>query len=206
MLISDNKKFIFIHIPKTAGSSIRSALKPYANPKSKSNVLRLLKNFNLPRDYRKFHFKLHSKLQDAQNKMPSEVFTSYKKIAFVRNPWDRVVSNFAFKVHGTDRIERNRNDSFENFIHTEFELKKSSQFDYICDLDGRLDCDFIGRFESLAEDYMTMQDLLGIELPPLPMLNASKRRNGYQDHYTQETKELVAKYYQKDIETFGYTF
>jgi len=138
--------------------------------------------------------------------MPSEVFDSYKKIAFVRNPWDRMVSNFEFKTKGTDIIARNSNDSFEDFIRAQFKSKKNNQFDYICDLDGELNCDFIGRFESLAEDYLTVQEMIGIEPVALPTLNASKRAKAYQDYYTLETKVLVANYYQKDIDSFGYTF
>jgi len=108
--------------------------------------------------------------------MPSEVFDSYKKIAFVRNPWDRMVSNFEFKTKGTDIIARNSNDSFEDFIRAQFKSKK------------------------------TVQEMIGIEPVALPTLNASKRAKAYQDYYTLETKELVANYYQKDIDSFGYTF
>lgn len=203
MLISDEKKFIFIHIPKTAGSSIRSTLQPYSIPKQTS---KLLKHFNLPSNYQKFSFRLHASLQDAENKIPNDIFTSYKKIAFVRNPWDRLVSTFAYKVHGTDDKDRNRNDSFEKFIHREFKRKDRQQAFYLLNRHGKLACDFIGRFESLSEDYNEMQVLLNIPLSTLPQLNASKRQNTYRDYYTPQTKELVAKYYQDDIKLFGYDF
>ena len=206
MLISDTDKFIFIHIPKTAGSSIRSLLQSKALETPNSRMSRLLKNFNLPSDYQKFRFRFHYTLLEAEKKLPNNVFDSYKKIAFVRNPWDRVVSNYAYKVHGTSNKERNRNDSFEEFILSEITRKKRLQSDYIVDSTGKVACDFIGHFESLEEDYERMQTFLEVKLPALKKLNSSKRRESYRDYYTERTKALVAKYYEKDIELFKYQF
>ena len=206
MLISDSNEFIFIHIPKTAGTSIRSALQPYSLQTPSSRLARILKRFDLPKDYQKFRFNLHATLQKAQSKLPPELYGGYKKIAFVRNPYDRMVSNYAYKVHGTADKNRKRNDSFEEFVLQCCSGKDLIQTDYLTDLKGNLDCDFIGRFESLSEDYSRMQEILGIELTPLAKKNNSKRKGSYHDYYTDKTRDIVAKYYQKDIDNFGYEF
>lgn len=206
MIISDQKQFIFVHIPKTAGSSIQSALSVYAMEKPNSKTSRLLRHFNLPNDYQRFRFTLHSTLRDVQKKMPDHTFQQYKKVAFVRNPWDRMVSSFAYKIHGTSEKTRTRDDDFETFLHNEFKRKKRQQIEYLQNADGKLDCDFIGRFESLSEDYLTLGEVLNIELPTLPTLNKSKDRSDYRNYYNDTTKKLIQEYYQEDIEMFGYLF
>ena len=206
MIISDQKQFIFVHIPKTAGSSIQSALSEYGIEKPRSKTSRLLRHFNLPNDYQQFRFTLHSTLADAQKKMPNDVFQRYKKVAFVRNPWDRMVSSYAYKIHGTKDKKRTRDDDFETFLQTEFKRKKIQQVEYLQNSGGKLECDFIGRFENLAEDYQKLGEVLGIELPALPTLNKSKGRSDYRDYYNDATKALIAKHYQDDIDFFEYAF
>lgn len=206
MIISDKQQFIFVHIPKTAGSSIQSALSSYAIENPRSRWSRVLKHFNLPKDYQRFRFTLHSSLSDVQQKMPADTFANYKKVAFVRNPWDRMVSSYAYKIHGTKDKKRSRNDDFETFLHSEFKRHKKPQIDYLKNRDGKLDCDFIGHFESLNNDYQKLGKLLDIELPPLPALNKSKSRSNYRDYYNETTKKLIQQHYQEDIDTFGYTF
>jgi len=206
MIISDKKRFIFVHIPKTAGSSIQSALSPYSIEKPHSHWSRILRHFNLPNHYQDFRFTLHSTLKEAQIKMPDDTFQQYKKVAFVRNPWDRMVSSYAYKIHGTKDKERTRNDDFETFLQAEFRRKKSQQVEYLQNTDGKLDCDFIGRFESLIKDYQTLGEVLDIQLPTLPTLNKSRGRRDYREYYNDASKALVARHYQDDIDLFEYTF
>ena len=117
MLISDSHQFIFIHVPKTAGTSIRNALAPYALSRPSGKIASLLKHINLPRDYRKFRFGTHCTLAKVEQKLPTEVFQNYKKIAFVRNPWDRLVSMYAYRILGTDDID------VSTFSRTNFQLQ-----------------------------------------------------------------------------------
>lgn len=206
MLISDTKEFIFIHIPKTAGTSIRSELQAFSLKRPNSNLARFLKKFSLPRDYRKFRFNLHATLQDAQNKLPIDLFEGYRKVAFVRNPYDRMVSNYAYKINGTAEKKRKRNDTFEEFVIKCCSGYGMRQVDYLFNREGGIECDFIGRFENITVDYENVQSFLSIDLPPLPQKNVSKKEGSYRDYYTDKTKDLVSKYYQKDIEEFGYEF
>jgi len=84
MLISDSKQFIFVHISKTAGTSIRAALEPYSVNAPRDKWHSFLRRFDLPKDYRQFKFSKHAYLSAADKKLPSDIYQSYFKFAVVK--------------------------------------------------------------------------------------------------------------------------
>jgi hypothetical protein len=65
--------------------------------------------------------------------------------------------------------------------------------------------DFIGRFETLNEDYNELKKIIGTSVN-LPHINKSNRDVGYKQYYNNKTLKLVSEMYQKDLNNFGYTF
>lgn len=211
MLISESKKFLFVHIQKTAGRSFEAVLK--------ENISDLK---SLPGTHD------HAVWVRGQF---GESWDDYYKTAFVRNPWDRLVSWYAMfqrkgnttwykRMTGLGKYNKIRQyvldntNSFEEFIYKctdtieDTDGKKSfwyNQLDYITDEDGKVIVDFIGKFESLVEDTGIVFKHLGIDGASLPHKNSSEHRD-YRTYYDDDTREIVAERYKRDIEYFGYEF
>jgi hypothetical protein len=134
------------------------------------------------------------------------LYSGLFKFAFVRNPWDRLVSRYSYLLrsenHPRHRLIKTMN--FEDYLHWEIRRGKMSQHTYVCDRRGKLIVDFIGRFERLHEDFSKICERLQLRAE-LPKANASSHRD-YREYYTPATRELVAKNFQRDIQLFGYDF
>lgn len=181
---------IFIHIPKSAGTSVARALFD-----AQSRHVRYL-------EYEKAN--------------PWK-FRRYFKFTFVRNPWDRLVSTFFFLKSGglnpldaafaeqylshycdfSDFVMQGLNsDEVQHWVH----FRPQSWF--VCDPGGNLKVDFVGHFETLSEDFGYVARRLGLDRA-LPRSNASNHQH-YRTYYDEKTWSVVAKTYQSDIELFGY--
>lgn len=203
MIISDDRNFIFVHVEKTAGSSIGRTLAAHAIERPTSRWYGWLGG----RDYHRVRFGTHAPLRDAQRHMPTPVFEGFFKFAFVRNPWDRLVSEYnAAMVKG--RSARHRRiramGSFDAFVRYEIRRRKFFQYPRICDALGQPALDFVGRFETLASDFASVCRVLGIAAT-LPRLNAYAHA-GYREYYDDELRELVGLHWRRDIEYFDYAF
>lgn len=190
-MISHEKKFYFVHISKTGGNSIQSALEQYSSDKIEYFDNRFGKN----QDIRIFN----EKMGDNRNvkHTSAEWFLvnfpeckEYFKFTCIRNPWDRTVSRYFWKFDTFDK------ERFKQVIN--WHEYRAQKFDY----EG---CDFIMRFENLQEDFNTVCDKIGIEHIELPVMNKSNRGD-YHQYYDDETREMVYNKFKEDIDDFGYTF
>ena len=77
--------------------------------------------------------------------------------------------------------------------------------EFVCDDEGNVIIDFIGKYENLSTDFRTVCQRAGLPSIELPHLNKSTSGE-YRKYYTNETRDFVAKMAQKDIELFGYDF
>lgn len=206
MLISDSHKFIFVHVRKAAGSSIRDTLEPLSLVKAEdawSKIKsRLLKT---EKDYKKYAIRQHDDINIVKRLMPPELFESYFKFAFVRNPWDRLVSEYEFIRRRPDhgRHSKVMKMNFEEYIIYQSKRYDAHQINMLADKEGKLLMDFIGKFENLYEDWNLVTEKLGIENKELTHRKKAGIKD-YNSYYTDESRALVSELWKRDIEAFGY--
>lgn len=208
MLISESHRFLFVHVQKTAGTSVTQLLAPYALPSPAGRLRRTASDFGLVRNWRRHHFRIHAPLRRAERILPRDVFESMFKFGFVRNPWDRLVSWYVyiFKETGHRRHARVQGrGGFEAFVHAELAHPRRSQWWMVARRDGELGLDFVGRFENLEDDMSSICRRLSIPCQPLPRANIS-RHEPYQSYYTPALAALVRQRWAREIEAFGYSF
>ncbi len=212
MLVSYEHQFLFVHVPKAAGTSIVSALEPYACRPDGFWLNRLLDRAGVHVNYlgphRQKRFRVHTPAAVLRRQVPRRVYDTLFKFAFVRNPWDRLVSyyHYVLATPGHNRHERvGRLGSFAAFVEWCCRKRKPVDQQYmLCDSGGNLIVDFVGRYETLADDFRTVCRRIGLGVS-IPHLNRSRHRD-YREYYGPATRDLVAELYAGDIERFGYTF
>jgi chondroitin 4-sulfotransferase 11 len=183
---------IFIHIPKTAGTSVGRAL---FGENSRHIPYFEYEKAN-PRKFRKFF-----------------------KFAFIRNPWDRLVSTYFFlRAGGMNEQDRQWNTNhmvlypdFNSFVRgwlTERNVWNWVHFipqsHFVINRTGKVMVDFVGRFERLEEDFGQVARRLGRDVR-LPKSNTSNHEH-FTSCYDEETREIVRRVYARDIEAFEYRF
>ncbi len=190
----DEKQCIFVHITKTAGTSVALSLfgeLPY-----------------------------HYTARNYQAIFGRSDFNRYFKFCFVRNPWDRLYSAWRYLKNGgwdeQDKIWAEENlpdtDNFNEFVMDWLTAESLSshihfkpQHKFICDYRSKIIVDFCGRFEDLVNDYGIIARTTGT-VAPLKSKNITPGTHSYRDIYNEASKEKVATLYAKDIALLGYTF
>jgi len=215
-MISIQKKFLFIHVPKTGGNSIQNILRDY----SEDEIVVLSKHQDGIERFEvrnsKFNITKHSTLSHYKSVLDSNTFCSLYKFATIRNPWDMMISYY-FSPHR--RVsDWNRNDfitlvsrvpTLRHYVCEKSVLEKMfAKFAIKTDIGRRKvgqDIDFLIRFERLSEDFKIVCEKLGIPSSPLPKRNSSTRSH-YSKYYDEELKEIVRKKFREEIEIGKYTF
>jgi hypothetical protein len=204
-MISYEKNFIFVHIYKCAGTSVRVALHPYLRT-SKQRMVRWL-NKPIGRNiYDVDVLGSHPTANQLKEHLGPREFEKYYTFTFVRNPWDWQVSLYHFMQQTAVHYQHSliSKMSFEEYIDWRCSVEPRSQKRFLVDQHGQNLIDFVGRFESINQDFSTICENLKIDAE-LPHVNASRRKN-YQESYTTETRRKIAETFAEDIEFFGYSF
>lgn len=195
--------WIFVHIQKTGGNSVRTALG--------GDIFDARKHFTA-RELRDIH--------------GGAVWDSCFKFSFVRNPWDRLVSWWSMIDNARPYVDRaqppnaffgyviERAASFEDFLLrcddeiVDLDGRKNifrNQIDYLTDDDRAIVVDYVGRFERLQESFDEISRRLGRASVALARTNASQHAP-YAEYYTPAMADIVARRYARDIAHFGYRF
>jgi hypothetical protein len=200
-MISFQKRFLFVHIPKTAGNSIQSVLRDY----SEDELVALrseqdgVERFGLRNP--KYKLKKHSTLADYRAALGETEFGNLYKFTCVRNPWDRIISLYFTPTQNTAAWDRKK---FRKIISSVLSVPN-----YLCLDQGEENpfgnVEYIMRFEKLEDDFRTVCTALDISPRILPQYNRSNREH-YSKYYDDELCELVRARFAAEIERFGYTF
>lgn len=209
-IVSHRLKLMFVHIPKTGGTSL------YSNKKFSRGVFN---NVLGPSDS---VFYGHLPIIAMRNRYPEE-FDEYFKFCFVRNPWDRLSSFFHGKKYGfIDRGgERPENtsivDDHETLNDFIFSVDWSSiyskrnhltpQIKWMTDKNGKILVDHISKYENYNAEVRYVCKRISILDPNIPRNRMSENsRLDYRKVYSKETRKIIEEAYKEDIEKFGYSF
>jgi hypothetical protein len=201
----NNYQAFFVHISKTAGTSIETGV--FGLTRQNNNWLR--------------RNRAHLTIPELRNKGSMEPYEDYFKFTFIRNPWDRLVSAYyhgymhedmSFKKWLFEKAVPLKEQLYpkgEFVIYTSRKMDHvllSPQYRYVY---NSVRCkeqvvDFIGRFENLEDDWIKVADRLGVQRN-LPKIN-KKEKSNYQYFYDSESIDTVADMYEFDIKLFSYKF
>lgn len=203
---------IFVHIPKTAGISLTHAIMSHIVGTDTSGEIGHLSN------KLKIRFELRGKQKHKQayNYVPAdiskELWDNYYKFAFIRNPWDRAVSEFHWRH---TLLTRKPSKNFKEFLgHCERRLQNidkgiywthaQTQKSYVTNNIGDIILNDLFKFEDMDNNIKIISDKLNITLN-MKKYNSSNHKH-YRKYYNCETEEIVRRLYKEDIEMFNYEF
>lgn len=208
MVINDKRRFIFIHVPKSAGTSMMQAL---VRLPGNNRRWCAASNHEPIKDFLANWPRRRSLLDRILQRSPA----GYATCAFVRNPWDRLASLYRYLIEKKQRKpgvsdlrsfadfldQAARGVAWINGLHS-----FRNQVDFFQDEQGRIAIDFVGHYEHLAEDVGLLSDRLGIPIR-LPHVNRSSNAGrDYRHDYTDRLVEFVQDRFKRDIVQFGYEF
>lgn len=232
-MICHQYRCVFVHIPKTAGMSIEQVFVDLVGLTWKTRAPLLLGRNEDPRRGPPKLEHLRAGEYLACGHLTAAQLESYFKFSFVRNPWDRIVSEYKYRGYPV-KID------FKTYLFkhlpppgwTDTYSHVMPQYDFLHDEAGRLLVDFVGKYETLQAGFDTVCARLGIPPTGLPWVNRSLEKarltnlrelrkrlrralwsrerkhtfGHYTEYYDDESRDFVARLYGKDIGAFGYSF
>lgn len=200
-----NKKYLFVHVPKTGGTSIRNILEEHSVGKTEE------------------FGEEHDIVFSAYREMSDEEFNFRFKFAFVRNPFDRELSNYFWHTKTNGHVDISfpdwvkwRYDEMSDFLsiiqfggksdyYYQKGFGKTPQIGFLINEKGKICVDFVGRFETLQEDWEVVADKLNLP-KPLPHHYKTERNQDYRQYYTDECREIIENAHSIDLQVFNYDF
>ena len=207
-MISYAYKFVYVHIPKCAGTSVLGSFWRHFN------------KLKLPPRYSHFASDIATqKVSSHYGKYPvgeNDFFSDYFAFTFVRNPWARTVSSWKWRRKQKWAKEKYSFDTHCQLLKEKKLIKHYSgkegihcwdQCDVIKHNIGSVDrLDFIGKVENITEDFQHAMGMIGLKDVDLSHVNKSGEAKPYQEYFNDKNREIILNRYKQDIDTFEYTF
>jgi chondroitin 4-sulfotransferase 11 len=181
------RRYVFVHINKTGGTSIEKALGIRSE---------------------------HMTALEKKRQLGEKAWEAKFRFSIVRNPWDKVVSHYLYRVKTNQTGLGGSAVGFQTWVRRAYGERDTEfydnprmfqpQIDWITDHDGTVLVNFVGRFENLTEDFGRICSQIGI-VAELPHLKKTDRRR-YDAYYDDSTRQIVSDWFKEDIELFGYEF
>jgi len=206
-LISHELKTIFVHIPKTAGSSIEVALNAVEQTNEGAIDEATGKFYPVTTGEEK-----HYDARACRKHYGKKAWHNYFKFTVVRNPWQRAHSWWWNNKEISGVVPLSFHEALITFLSPSGPRAKGlrPQVDWITSDNGKIEMDYICRFENIEHDFREVCRLIHIPLMELPQVLMENRNPASRRHYTEdynaELIDLVAEFYSKDIAQFDYRF
>lgn len=152
---------------------------------------------------RKLKYNNHMSAEKVKDNIGDEIWDSYYKFCFERNPWDRFISFYYWRCKKMPR------PTIDEFISTGVasSLKKMGYNKYT--IGGQVAVDKVCRFENITDELENIRQHLGIPEPlVLPYAKSQHRKDkrSYRDILNEEQKEIIADTSRDVINLMGYEF
>jgi len=214
MIISRQRKFIFVHVPKTGGTALALALEARAarddiligdTPKAKARAGRRKGVKTAGRVWK------HAGLADVVGLVTLEEIEEFLTVTLVRNPWDRAVSYYhwlreqGFEHPAVGLAKTLDFNGFLNHPQTVSAFRLWPYGAYMRLPSGQEKESLFIRLENFTEDVEPFETHLGFGLS-LPHANESARGRDWRPYYSDADAGLIATICGEDVARFGYRF
>ncbi len=215
MILSRGRRYIFLHAPKTGGTSLALALeaRAMADDVMLGDTPKALKRRRRVQDVKTSgRLWKHSMLTDLYGLVTQAEMEEFFVFTLVRNPWDRMVSYYHWlQIQNFDHpaVGLAKELAFPAFLRTPLIRAGMQNFPYgryVQDADGVERADLFIRLEHLAEDLAPLEAHLGFALGAVPRENQSKRNHDWRVYYGDDEAAIVAEACAEDIARFSYRF
>jgi hypothetical protein len=223
MIIDHKHKFIFIHIPKCAGTSVVDTLVEhlynttmYCRSKLNEDLTQIF-YVKVPHEAyvpgNSNDIRKHTPLNEVKEYLTNKGIdiNDYFTFSIARNPWARTVSQYTYarqiirKRATESKMSYQWAKKFGSGTLTDC-INTTSFFPTQCEMIGT-GVDFLSDGYNLQKDFDTICDRIGISHIKLKHMNQSASKDKYYiEYYDDEARELVAKKYADDIKLFDYEF
>ena len=215
MVICDDPAFLFIHVPKAAGTSVAGAfahldlVRAYKRMKDPARRVAWIAEKGIPEEV--LTLPIHTPAVHLKSVLGEDRFKAFYRFAIVRNPWDMELSWYTYNAQTESAPHHQRvigYADFNDYVRRHLAehgslLANGPQTKYVLDEDGVELVDDVFRYEEVDQGFAKVLERLSLNGIELDQFNQSYHVP-WTEAYTAETFELVRTIAQPDADAFGY--